>query len=178
MAERQGSAAAKDRLAERESEKARLDGELQSLVKRKAQAKFEVSEEVMKVALSKMREELNTGDVQAKRNVLRSFIDRIDAERERARLWYTFPLLGQRVFYSMPPGEYLLKGPVVLRRDRASPVESSLAIPSKYATDESWVAGFVSGPGRGERARQGERQPFAACFIEYAHQVARPRRAA
>ncbi len=106
LAESQGSAAARDRLAERETKKARLEGELQSLVKRKAQAKFEVSEEVMKVALSKMREELDIGDVQTKRNVLRSFIDRIEAERERARLWYTFPLLGQRVFYSMPPAEF------------------------------------------------------------------------
>lgn len=106
LAERQGSAAARGRLAQRESEKASLEGELQSLSKRMAGAKLEVSEEVMKVALSKMREELDTGDVQAKRNVLRSFIDRVEAERERARLWYTFPLLQQRVFYSMPPAEF------------------------------------------------------------------------
>ena len=60
----------------------------------------------MTVALSQMREELHTGGVQRKRDVLRSFVDRIEAERERARLWYTFPLLGQRVFYSMPPAEF------------------------------------------------------------------------
>ena len=66
----------------------------------------EVSEEVMTVALSQMREELHPGGVQRKRDVLRSFVDRIEAERERARLWYTFPLLQQRVFYSMPPAEF------------------------------------------------------------------------
>ena len=82
---------------------------MQSLLNRKARAKFEISEEVMTVAVSQMREELDTGDVQTKRNVLRSFIDRIEAERDRARLWYTFPLLGQRVFYSMPPGEFEIK---------------------------------------------------------------------
>jgi len=105
LAEREGSTAARDRLVQRESEKARLGGELESLLKRKARSKLEVSEEVMTVALSKMREELGTGDVQRKRGVLKRFVDRIEAERERARLWYTFPLLGQRVFYSMPPAE-------------------------------------------------------------------------
>jgi len=117
LGEREGSTAARDRLAQRESEKARLGGELESLLIRKARSKLEVSEEVMTVVLSKMREELHTGDVQRKRGVLKRFVDRIEAERERARLWYTFPLLGQRVFYSMPPGEYLLKGPVGLRGD-------------------------------------------------------------
>ena len=106
LAEREGSTAARDRLAQRESEKARLRGELESLLIRKARSKLEISEEVMTVALSKMREELGTGDVQRKRGVLKRFVDRIEAERERARLWYTFPLLGQRVFYSMPPAEF------------------------------------------------------------------------
>ncbi len=106
LAERQGSAAVRDRLAERESEKTRLEGDLQSLLNRKARTKLELSEEVMRVALSKMREELDTGDVQTKRNVLRSFIERIEAEREQARLWYTFPLLRQRVLYSMPSAEF------------------------------------------------------------------------
>jgi hypothetical protein len=94
----------------------------------------------MTVALSQMREELHTGGVQRKRDVLRSFVDRIEAERERARLWYTFPLLQQRVFYSMPPGEYLLKGPVVLRRDRTDPVESSSVISCKCGIGQSQVA--------------------------------------
>jgi DNA invertase Pin-like site-specific DNA recombinase len=105
LAEQQGSTAARDRLADREREKARLEGELQSLLKRKARTNLDVSEEVMTGALSKMREELGAGDVQTKRGVLKRFVDRIEAERERARLWYTFPLLGQRVFYSMPPAE-------------------------------------------------------------------------
>lgn len=106
LAEREGSAAARERLAQRESEKTRLGGELQSLLRRKAGRKLEVSEEVMTVALSRMREELDTGDVQTKRNVLKSFINRIEAERERARLWYTFPLLGEWVLYYMPPAEF------------------------------------------------------------------------
>ena len=106
LVECEGSDAARDRLAQREIEKAHLGGELQSLLKRKERSKLEVSEEVMTVALSQMREELHTGGVQRKRGVLRSFVDRIEAERERARLWYTFPLLQQRVFYSMPPAEF------------------------------------------------------------------------
>jgi len=92
LAERDGSAAARERLVEREVEKTQLQSELRSLLARKAQSRLEVSEEVLSEALSQMRDDISTGDVAKKRDVLRRFIDRIEAERKRARLWYTFPL--------------------------------------------------------------------------------------
>lgn len=39
-----------------------------------------------------MRDDLTTGDIRKKRDVLTRFVDRIEAEKERATLWYTFPL--------------------------------------------------------------------------------------
>jgi len=92
LAERDGSAAARERLVEREVEKTQLQSELRSLLTRKAQSRLEVSEEVLSEALSQMRDDISTGDVAKKRDVLRRFIDRIEAEKKRARLWYTFPL--------------------------------------------------------------------------------------
>jgi len=149
LAESQGSAAARDRLAERESEKTRLKGELQSLLKRKERSKLEVSEEVLSEALSRMRADLSTGDVAKKRDVLRRFIDRIEAERKRARLWYTFPLLGQWVLYMGAPRGVWNKVPIVLRGDRTDPVETSSAISWNYSIGESWAANLVSRRGTG-----------------------------
>ena len=73
LAESQGSAAARDRLAEREVEKAQLEGELRSLLARSAQSRLEVSEEVLSEALSRMRADLTRGDVSKKRDLLRRF---------------------------------------------------------------------------------------------------------
>ena len=73
-------------------EKVQLQGELRSLLARGAQSRLEVSEEVLSEALSQMRDDLARGDVCKKRDLLRRFVDRIEAEKKRARLWYTFPL--------------------------------------------------------------------------------------
>lgn len=62
------------------------------------------------------------------------------------------------------PGGVWDRVPIVLRRDRASPVESSFVISCKYGIGESWVADLPSGRGRGGRANQGGHQPFATCF--------------
>lgn len=51
-----------------------------------------MSEEVLSEALSQMRHDLTRGDVCKKRDLLRRFVDRIEAEKKRAKLWYTFPL--------------------------------------------------------------------------------------
>lgn len=92
LAERDGSGAARQRLTEREAEKAHLEGELRALQARKAQSTLEMSEDVLSESLSLMRDCLTRGDVSKKRDVLRRFVDRIEAEKKRASLWYTFPL--------------------------------------------------------------------------------------
>jgi ketopantoate reductase len=90
--ERDGSAAAKQQLAEREGRKAQLEGELRSLKARSAERRLEVSDEVLSDALAQMRDDLTTGDATEKRAILGRFVHRIDAQKGRARLWHTFPL--------------------------------------------------------------------------------------
>jgi len=53
------------------------------------------------VALLEIRNELNGGEVHA-RSLLRRLVERIEAKRERARLWYTFPLPQVAGPYSVP----------------------------------------------------------------------------
>ena len=86
LAEQDGSAAARDRLLERESEKTQVQSELRSLRLQRDRGKPEVSREVLSDALNAMRDDLSAGSVDGKRKVLRSFVHRIEAQRERAKL--------------------------------------------------------------------------------------------
>lgn len=105
LAEQDGSAAARDRLLERESEKAEMQGELRSLQLQRDRGRLEVSREVLSDALNTMRDDLSAGGVDGKRKVLRSFVNRIEAQKERVTLWYRFPLLQPLThLYSVPPG--------------------------------------------------------------------------
>ena len=101
--ERDGSAAARQRLTEREAEKAQLGGELRSLTARRAESRLEVSDEVLSDALAQMRDDLTTGELADRRAVLGRFVHRIEAHRERATLWYTFPL-AMGPLYECPQG--------------------------------------------------------------------------
>ena len=51
-----------------------------------------MSDEVLSDALAKMRDDLTTGEIAGKRAVLGRFVRRIEAQKERANVWYTFPL--------------------------------------------------------------------------------------
>jgi site-specific DNA recombinase len=107
LAEVEGSAAARDRLHERESEKTRMQTELRSLQLQRNRGRLEVSREVLNDALNTMRDDLSCGDMDGKRRVLRSFVNRIEAQKERATIWYTFPLLQPLAhLYSVPPAEF------------------------------------------------------------------------
>lgn len=90
----------------------RLDREMPLLLAQKAHSKIDVSEEVLSDALSQMRDDLTVRDVRQKRGVLSAFVERIEAEKDRARLWYSFPLLAQRGLHIMPPGEFDMKVPL------------------------------------------------------------------
>lgn len=105
--ERDGSAAARQRLTGREEEKAQLEGELRSRQARSAESKLDVSDEVLSDALAKMRDDLTTGEIAGKRAVLGRFVIRA-SHRGTKRA-------GQRVvhvpardgsFVSVPPAEF------------------------------------------------------------------------
>jgi site-specific DNA recombinase len=106
LAEVHGSEAARERLLGRERQKGRLARELQALEAQRAQRQLTVSDEVLEDALSQMRQGLTAASVQDKRKLLSGFVDRIEADRERASVWYTFPLFARRGLYIMPPAEF------------------------------------------------------------------------
>ena len=54
-----------------------------------------VSREVLRNGLALMRGNLTTADARRKRIILGRFVDRVEADKERARLWYAFPLLAR-----------------------------------------------------------------------------------
>ena len=66
-----------------------------------------VAPEVVLEVLAGARETLQAGDdLQARRAVLRQFVDRVEVENERGTLWYTFPLE-----LVMPPDTFLFCTP-------------------------------------------------------------------
>ena len=107
LAERDGSEAARDRLQQRESERTQVQSELRSSRLQRDRGRLEVSREVLSDALNSIRDDLSAGGLDGKRKVLRSFVNRIEAQKERAKLWYTFPLLQPLAYlYSVPPAEF------------------------------------------------------------------------
>ena len=58
-------------------------------------------------ALNIMWDDLSAGGLDGKRKVLQSLVNRIEAQNERATLWYTFPLVQPLAsLYSVPPAEF------------------------------------------------------------------------
>lgn len=106
LAEVHGSEAAWQRLEERERQKHRLAREVCTLEAQRAQGELRISDEVLEDALSDMSDHLLTASVQDKRKLLHGFVDRIEADQERASVWYTFPLFAQHGLYIMPPAEF------------------------------------------------------------------------
>jgi site-specific DNA recombinase len=106
LAEVHGSEAALERLEERERQKDQLTMELRALEAQRAQSQLRISDEVLEDAVSEMRAAMLSATVREKRELLSGFVDRIEADRERASVWYTFPLFAQRGLYIMPPAEF------------------------------------------------------------------------
>jgi hypothetical protein len=84
----------------------RLTSESQALETQGAQSQLAISDEASEDALSKMRDGLIKGAIQTKRNLLGGFVDRIEANKERASVWHTFPLFARRGLHIMPPAEF------------------------------------------------------------------------
>ncbi len=91
--EQDGSEAARERLREREVESYQLGQKLRALEQRRREGATHLSDEMLQQALTGLRYNLSVGNVRQKRALLRTFVDHIDADKERARLWYTFPVL-------------------------------------------------------------------------------------
>lgn len=87
-----------------------MEGELRSVQLQRDRGRLEVSGEALTDALNTMRDDLSTGGVDATRRVLRSFVNHIEAQQERATRYYTFPLLQPRIrLRSVPPAGFDLK---------------------------------------------------------------------
>jgi site-specific DNA recombinase len=106
LAEVHGSEAARDRLLERERQRERLATDLRALEAQKTQCQLKVCDQVLEDALSQIRDGLVRGTVKEKRSLLAGFVDRIETDKERASVWYTFPLFARRGLYIMPPAEF------------------------------------------------------------------------
>lgn len=88
----------KNRLKQREGEKARLTYELKQLEARLQSAKIEVTPEALSLALAVWRgemEDLRTaGDMAALRRTLARFVSKIELDYTHVRIWYTYPIDG------------------------------------------------------------------------------------
>lgn len=91
--ERDGSKAARERLLEREAEKAEVQADLRVLDAQAKAASLHIADAALEDALTRLRDSLNAGDVVERRAILRRFVLRVEADKERARLVYTFPLM-------------------------------------------------------------------------------------
>lgn len=88
----------KNRLKQREGEKARLTYELKQLEARLQSAKIEVTPEALSLALAVWRgemEDLRTaGDMAALRRTLARFVSKIELDYTHVRIWYTYRIDG------------------------------------------------------------------------------------
>jgi DNA invertase Pin-like site-specific DNA recombinase len=115
LAERYGSEAAGDRIVEREQEKRRLERDLRSLLLRKERAGLRIEAEVLNDVVAQSRDELALADVQARRELLKCYVDKVEIGKDRGRLWYTFPIedmLEEATgLWQVPPRGLYLKDP-------------------------------------------------------------------
>lgn len=103
LAETFGARAAAQRILEREAERDKLVSELRSLELRKQQSQIEVSDAVVLDVIAGARRDLESESVQARRVMLKKFVDHVDMDNERATLYLTFPIQ-----YLMPTSIWLV----------------------------------------------------------------------
>jgi hypothetical protein len=111
LAEQFGARSAADRLVSREQERDRLQRELHSLAARREQSRIEVSPEVVGAILAESRAGLTGKDIEARRVILRKFVDKVEMGNEGGKLWYSFPLreVGLTRLWMVPPKGFELK---------------------------------------------------------------------
>jgi len=87
-----GAQSAGDRLVTREAEREGLVGRLQKLERQRELRKLQIDPRMVKTILTGMRGTLKGDDLQAKRVLLKRFIERVEVSEESAKLVYTCPL--------------------------------------------------------------------------------------
>ena len=92
LIEQYGAGSVVKRLREREAERDELVKQLRRLRRQRDLHKLQVDPDVITAVLASMRDTLEGDDLQAKRVLLRRFIDRVEVTKEEARLVYTFPI--------------------------------------------------------------------------------------
>jgi len=85
------SASLEERLGQRERERTELQTELSAVQRQLAQTEVDVPFDVLEDFCYHVREALEIGDVGDVRALLRTFIVRIELEKNRGRMIYTFP---------------------------------------------------------------------------------------
>lgn len=92
LAEKEGSEAAGERLLKRETERRSLSVQLRSLLARKEEGRIEIEPQTLRHIVGEMHDTLNGRDVKAQRAMLQRFVQKVEVERQKGRLYYTFPL--------------------------------------------------------------------------------------
>ena len=94
--EETSSARAKERLKDRENERARLQFDLSLLVSQRQAAQLEISPDALAMILAVWRGDIEEareqGDVRRLQRLLRRYVSKIELGYEKARIWYTFPV--------------------------------------------------------------------------------------
>jgi site-specific DNA recombinase len=95
--EKTGSQAAQDRLKQREAERIQIKNELQSLSVQLATAQIEITPEAMKIIIEAWRDQFakvqESGNVREIKSLLMQFVSRIELGYNKARIFYTYPMI-------------------------------------------------------------------------------------
>lgn len=95
--EKTGSESAQERLMQREAEKIQAKSDVERLSAQLAMAQIEITPEAMDKIINKWRDQFNkiqeTGNVRDIKSWLMQFVSRIDLGYNRARLYFTYPMI-------------------------------------------------------------------------------------
>ena len=108
LAERYGVQAAGDRLVEREQQRDKLVGQLRKLNRQRDVHKLQVGPKELRTILAGMCRTLEGEDVQAKRVLLKQFVERVEVSEDSAKIVYTCPL-PDTVYNVAAPWGYCIK---------------------------------------------------------------------
>jgi len=95
--EKTGSQAAQDRLKQREAERIQTNNELQNLCVQLATAQIEITPEAMQIIIETWRDQFakvqESGNVREIKSLLMQFVSRIELGYNKARIFYTYPMI-------------------------------------------------------------------------------------
>lgn len=90
------SAAAKNRLKEREAEKAQIENKIMAFQAKRNAAKFTVTPEALKLVLAvwagEIEEAHQENDIRNLQSLLKRFITKVELGYNQAKIWYTYPI--------------------------------------------------------------------------------------